>query len=289
MTAEARWIASTSASALYWAECRLTHPRRVPHMPDEVTAVADALLRELQSQAIEPLFFFAHALPLCVRLESPRQLVDAALAKLHGSAGAAQPEPIARNIATLYAAVQQHLPRLVEELDLRTGPIREQWEARGPGLVAMLRRLTEPDVAPQNAEVILVRPVTGGRGQAFPAYHSLVVEAVLANSIPELPEIVRLAWLWGQLHFDLPKYRDPLGPGQIAGVGRLALIPAVLAAAAETDLARFEPRTIALALDAWQVGPANVELLNDWWITYQESRTPWAVALAGLERLLASD
>lgn len=287
MTAEAQWIASASASALYWAKCRLAHPERELRAAPEVAAAADALLRQLTLQNLDPHTFFAHALPLCVHAEPPRQLVDVVLKKLRGPAPTESSEPLAREISTLYRTFRQHAPGLVEELELRTGPLREQWEARGPGLLAALRRLTEPDIVPERAELILVRPVAGGGGQAYPPYNALLVEAVLANSVAELPEVARLGWLWAQLSFDLPKYHEPLGHLGIASAGRLALVPAVLAAAEEVELARLDAGSLALALDTWEAGPASPDLLLDWWTTYHESHAPWPVALAGLERLLA--
>ncbi len=292
MTAEAQWIASASASALYWAKCRFAHPEPQLSSSPEVAAAADALASQLALENLDAQVFFAHALPLCVRLEPPRHLVDVVLTKLHGSARTTGSEVLAREIAALYRAFLRHAPGLVEELELRTGPIREQWEARGPGLIATLRRLTEPDVAPERAEIVLVRPVTGGGGEAFPPYNSVLVEAVLANNSAELPEVVRLGWLWGQLHFDLPKYAEPLGHARIvAAVGQFALVPAVLAAAQEVELARLDLPSISLALDTWEFDAAAIdssaELLLDWWTTYHESHTPWAVALAGLDRLLA--
>lgn len=291
MTAEAQWIASASASALYWAQCRLAHPEREPQLSPKVAAAADALAHQLALQNLDAQAFFAHALPLCVRLEPPRQLVEVVLTKLHGASRTTDSAPLAREISALYRAFLEHAPGLVEELELRTGPIREQWEARGPGLIATLRRLTEPDVAPERSEIVLVRPVTGGGGEAFPPYNSLLLEAVLANSLAELPEVVRLGWLWGQLHFDLPKYAETLGHARVAAVGQLALVPAVLAAAQEVELARLDAPTISLALDTWEINAPGAnsppELLLDWWTTYQESHTPWAVALAGLERLLS--
>jgi hypothetical protein len=287
MVADAKWIASAAASALYWAKCRLAQPAGTPPLSPELAAAADRLARELQTQSLDAAAFFAHALPLCVHVEPPRQLVELVLIKLQGLGRTSDVEPLAREISALFRAFQQHAPGLIEELELRTGPLREQWEARGPGLLAMVRRLTEEDVAPTTADVILVRPIAGGGGQAFPPYNALVVEGVLTNSVAELPEVARLGWLWAQLGFDLPKFHEALGPAQLDIAGRLGLVPAVLAGAEQLELARLDAHTIRLALDTWEAGLANAELLFDWWMTYQESHAPWRVALAGLNRLLA--
>ena len=70
----------------------------------------------------------------------------------------------------------------------------------------------------------------------------MVIEAVLANPRFELPEVVRLGWLLAMLNFDLARYRDPLSDAE--RVLPLAMIPPVLAAAAEVELTRFDPATL---------------------------------------------
>src|SRR5690606_23019649 len=98
----------------------------------------------------------------------------------------------------------------LEELELRSAPLREQWEARGGGLLATLARLTTAGLVPEMADVILVHPVLGGGGAAHWQYNSVQFEAVLANPLAELPEVLRLGWLLAQLNFDLPLYEDHL-------------------------------------------------------------------------------
>ena len=290
MSADARWIASAAASALHAAECQLNASappgnRLADALADEAAGLASALA----SLRVEPVRFFAHAIPQSLRFDVPRQLADATLAKLIGPALAESAGELARALSALFAAFRQAQPEAVEELELRSGPLRGQWEARGPGLLATLQRLTEADVVVESADVILVQPVLGGGGAAHPLYNAVHFEALLANPLAELPEIVRLGWLWGQLHLDLPKYEDAVGRDRMQTIGPLALVPPVLAAAQEVELAQCDHATISLALDAWCAPAVSVDLLLDWWGTYRASSPDWSVALAALDRMLSAE
>ena len=68
--------------------------------------------------------------------------------------------------------------------------------------MAAIGRLTERELVVERADVILVHPVLGGGGWAYPPYNAVCFEAVLANPIAELPEVVRLGWLLAQLNLD---------------------------------------------------------------------------------------
>ena len=173
-------------------------------------------------------------------------------------------------------------------MELRSEPLREQWEARGPGLMANVARLIGDEVVAE-ADVILVQPALGGGGAAYPKYNSVSMEAVLANPIAELPEVVRLGWLLAQLNLDLPRYEEVLPRDRLLDVGPLAMIPPLLAAAQDVELAHLDEATLGTALAAWRVPPADPTKLIDWWETCQSSSFSWAVALGALDRMLAAD
>jgi hypothetical protein len=153
----------------------------------------------------------------------------------------------------------------------------------------MVARLTESDLLVSQADVILVQPVQGGGGAAHWNYNSVRIETVLANPVEQLPEVVRLGWLLAQLNMDLPKFQGDMRRDALAEIGPLAMIPPVLAAAQEVELARCDLPTLAAALKAWQTGPAEPGVLIEWWDTYQTARPAWTVALGALARLLAGD
>jgi len=181
------------------------------------------------------------------------------------------------------------VPNVSEELALRERPLREQWEARGNGLLGEIARLTDEGLIPERCEVLLVLPAVGGYGEAHLAYNSLRIEAVLANPIAELPETVRLGWLIAQLQLDVPKYSENIETQRLPDIARLAMLPPALVAGEAMELTKFKPELIASAVEAWRLNRADADIpavLGQWWQTYIESRPPFSVALAALDQLL---
>ena len=288
MAIELEWLISTSASTLHAAEAMLRGVKLVDRrIADALSSDVDALREDLLALGIDTRALFEHLIPATVRFDQPRPRAEFALTKLFGLDPAAESTArLARRLIALEAAFQQANPRALEELELRAEPLRGQWEARGPGLMAGVGRLTEPELIAERADVILVQPVLGGGGAAHVLYNSVRIEAVLANPIAELPEVVRLGWLLAQLNLDLPKFQGNLLRDRLLQIGRLALIPPVLSAAQDVELARCDPQTLAMALAAWNLGDVDVGKLWEWWETYQASSPSWDVALGGLDRML---
>lgn len=177
-------------------------------------------------------------------------------------------------------------PRLAEELPLRAGPLREQWEARGPGLLRRVQRLWHDDWRIDAARIALVYPVFGGGGVALSG-SVVAFEAMLYNGVSALPEILRLGWLLAQLPglidgspehtmSDLPLPYEEFAPRQRLA---LALLPVVLDAGEYVELSRNDGATLRLALGAWCGfdGPTAERLgmqLETWWRTRQANRAP---------------
>jgi hypothetical protein len=72
----------------------------------------------------------------------------------------------------------------------------------------------------------------------------------------------------------------------MATLGPLSLVPPVLAAAEEVELARLNTETLGLALRAWAASDVDPAALEGWWQTYRESSMSWPVALGALDRML---
>jgi hypothetical protein len=293
MPLEVRWLIKPSVTAFYAASlpggdvvpghalaAALAEPAAALRNACRTCQVDfDALIDQLMFQAADN--------------AAPAGMAALALARAAGPAGSRHIDMFTPLVASLMRAVatpEAKSPdaKLAEELELRAGPLAEQWEARGPGLMRQLARLTEPEAVVARAAVLPVYPLAGGGGRALIAYNSVVIEAVLANPRFELPEVVRLAWLLAMLNFDLARYREPLeNPGHVLP---LAMIPPVLAAAAEVELTRFEQPSLALALSHWQpraeLRPDTAEALMAWWQTYVDSRPGWPMAVAALEEML---
>jgi len=121
-------------------------------------------------------------------------------------------------------------------------------------------------------------------------HNAVSFEAVLTNSVPQLPEVVRLAWLLSQLQCDLPVFSDHVNAQRLPHVAAFALLPAVLQAASEVELGPFSPEQIARAVDAWQLPKVanqdTTSVVHAWWQTYLADRPGWPVALMALDQML---
>ncbi|MDZ4783368.1 MAG: hypothetical protein SGJ19_24235 [Planctomycetia bacterium] len=292
-----RWIASSRAS---WAHAAVAIAAGA--------ALADASLTELLAPPVlrltqwladqsVPDRFWEHLPPLAAGIPRNDELAGVLLTK---TVGRDRAEGLKKWLAAVLREVElpwsQRFPELTDELALRAQPLQQQWDARGPGLMRLLGNLTEADLLVEAADVILVQPVLGGAGEPQLSYNSVRIEAVLADPIPELPELARLAWLVAQLNLDLPVHQELLSdlpatnwtPAQVC---RLAMLPAVLAAAEQVELTRFDPATMRQALQSWCGCQDNLETVatntSAWWETYRGAKPPIAVALRALAEMLA--
>lgn len=193
-------------------------------------------------------------------------------------------------ITEIEATMRLLFPKLTEQLGLRARPLQELWEGYGHGLLAHVGRLVPSSLLVEQAEVLLVQPVLGGFGQAFPDHQKVCLEAVLANPLPELPEVIRLAWLLGQLR---PKNVEPtprLSIDREIELNRLAMLPAVLAAGQVVELTRIDEAYLSLAIEQWQVPvPPKIavgKVLLHWWETYLQTKPEWSIGLLALDRML---
>lgn len=247
-----RWLASPLASAMYAAEClaaggRAAHPRLATALAAPLAALRAAL-----EQNNVPGGWWGHVVPLAAGVAEPRQLVQVSLTKVLGRAHAEVLAPrLAGPLRELARAYLAQFADLAAELELRSGPLREQWEARGPGMLAVLGRLVDPQLLAPQADVVLVEPLLGGHGLAHLAYNSVTFEAVLANPHEDLPEAVRLAWLLSTLHLESGRFGERLPRAMLECIGLLAMVPPILAAAQQCELVGDSPALLARALAAW--------------------------------------
>jgi hypothetical protein len=253
---------------------------------------AKQLGAEIRAANLPVARFWSHLIPLAAKSAGRRLLVETAVTKTAGR----NPrfETIVRNIAASIAgvetAMQAALPEMAEEQAHRERPLREQWEARGPGMLREIGHLTDDSLIVPGCEVQLVHPALGGGGDAHLAYNSVRIEAVLANPVAELPEAVRLAWLIAQLQVDLPIHSEAIHADRLPHIARYGMLPPALIAAERVELSRFTPENIQRAIYAWRLSapPGIVDpaaLIGQWWQTYIETRPPWRVALAALDQM----
>lgn len=288
-----RWKASFSASCLHATTCLFEDmPCSNRELTSAIQPASEALAGALQACGLD-----AHkTLPLFTGLaadyDNNRQLVEITVARLQG-AGALSAAAISRlagHIADLEAAVLRIRPALADELAVRGRPLREQWEARGPGFLRQVALLTnDPFVAPA-AEVVLVHPQVGGHGRAHLRLNRVTFEAVLANGQPEYPEALRLGWLLVQLNMDSPLYSDLIPGTRLPGIASLATVPLVLRAAEQVEWAALSETSLDEVLAHWYLPTylpnRAARRLLDWWHAYEAGETRWPVAVAALDHML---
>lgn len=287
-----RFSASVSASCFHAAAAIARgRPLVDARLAEALAAPVASLTAELAASGIDVEAFFSQAVPLAADFENNRELAERVLNKLRGLENHELP---AARLAGWFSQLESEflgcVPGLVDELELRSGPLCEQWEARGPGLLAAIERLTERALLAESAEVVLVYPALGGAATAHLSYNKVIIEALLTNPHGELPEVVRLGWLLSTLNLDLPKYSEAIPPKRLTRLAPLAMLPVALEAAAEVELMPGGLTPLARAIAAWRLADSDVELLVDtlqkWWQSYQDHRPAWSVALAALDRML---
>lgn len=293
MLEELRWKTSLSATALHAALCRAQEiPAADATLAELLEPAADALIAEIAAAEWPPLQLLEQLTALASELDNNRELVTRAAARLHlPPRDPALVVRIAGGVADLEAVLLRAQPNLAEELAVRCGPLREQWEARGPGMLREIARSTEEEVVPLAAEIVLVAPYAGGNGVANARQNRVTFEGVLFHPLPALPEPVRLAWLLAQLNADLPRYADLLPAGRSPKLFAVAMAAPTLAAAQEVELATCDELSLASALDAWGLAaglPSDApQKVWNWWNAWLDQSATWPVAVAALDRLLA--
>lgn len=291
MATSLQWVASFSASCFHAADAMVRGAKLVDgNLAPQLSQSALALRETVRGSGLPETRLWRQLLALSHQIENNRELAATAIRKTSGgSQHEALAGRLAGRIADLEAAMHRAAPQMMEELAHRGRPIRELWEAYGPGLLRAAARQTDDRLLISGAEVVLVHPVSGGGGTASLSNNSVRFEAVLTNSVPQLPEVLRLTWLLAQLNNDLPVFSEGLDPDRLPLISSLAMLPVALHAGQELELCSADPAILPLALNSWpmEVLPAGIaETLTIWWQTYQETRPSWGTALQALDQML---
>lgn len=295
MSIRLRWLASHSLSGLHAAEA-LAHGRVLvdQQLNDALAAPAAEMQEEIERFELPEARFWRMVCSLATTFDNNRQLAKMAAYRTLGRATPNElSERLGGRISDIEAALLRVRPQVVEELSLRRGPLHEQWEAYGPGVLASVFGATDPRLMVDAADVVLVLPALGGAGQAQLQNNSVRIEAVLANPHPKLPETLRLAWMLSQLHLDLPVFAEEIHPDRLPHVAAFAMVPAVLAAAEFVDVIQLTDDSVRSAIDAWHIeAPQDVDPVDTvlrWWEAYVEARPPFETAFKALDRMLQGE
>jgi hypothetical protein len=283
-----RWVVSASASAPYAAAVLL----RGRGLVDSALAAAlaepvEALRSACEAAGVNPALVVDQLTALSIESSAIAEQARIAVRKVAGEPLVARLSGVVHHFAQqaqrLFAA---RFPDAIQQLELRSLPLREQWEARGPGMLKTLQGYLGAEALPDSADVILVQPVSGGGGTAYATYNLVSFEALLANPSSDLPEVVRLGWLLSQLQLDLPAIQGHLSHHRMLEIGALGLVPAILAAAHEVELTGPTEALLPRALNHWQLDAHRAETLQVWWDTFLIDRPSWSTALAALDPML---
>lgn len=295
MSIRLRWLASHSLSGLH-AAAALAHDQTLvdAELADALAGPAAEMQEEILSAGLPEERYWRMLCALATTFDNNRQLAKMAAYRTLGRASPNElSERIGGRISDIEAALLRVRPNVVEELSLRRGPLHEQWEAYGPGVLSSVFGATDPRLMVDAADVVLVLPALGGGGEAQLQNNSVRIEAVLTNPHPQLPETLRLAWMLSQLHLDLPIFAEEINPDRLPHVAALAMVPAVLAAAEFLDVIQLNDDSVRMAIDAWRVdAPLDVDPIDTvlrWWEAYIEARPPFETAFKALDRMLQGE
>jgi hypothetical protein len=273
------WKPSVSASALHAAEVCWKQPNRVTDT--EVLATMLPYAKQLgiwidENFATNPDACWNALISACDRLD-----LDSSHSRT-----------LAGRITEVEAAFCNLFPNYLEQSVFRFRPLQEQWLGFGRGLMSQWKRLTCRDSLPDACTVIGLQPILGGFGRAYPDLPLVCIEAVLTNGRPELPEVVRLGWLVSQLEVQTFKSIESSDQRPQRATLPLALIPPILAAAEQIELARCDRSTVTAAIENWLGEPFRSDAtglaakLLEWWQSALSAPSDWESQVRNIARRL---
>jgi len=290
---ELEWVTNHLASSCHAAEgVARGLPLADSRLSEPFVAAAQVLQQEISALQLPNRPFWSNLLAYAHQIDDRQTLVRTSIRKTVGIESTSEESVfrLASRIRELENAARQALPQLLDDLAFRLRPLQEHWEARGPGLLHAIGRLTDERLLVDRATVVAVHPTFGGGGGASLATNAVRIEAVLTNVVDGLPEVVRLGWLLAQLNHELPIFSDRVHGSRLPLIAQLAMLPATLQASETVELSQLTPFTIGAALPAWQLEVAAdkdiAATLLDWWNTYLDTKPAWGIALAALDQMI---
>lgn len=191
-------------------------------------------------------------------------------------------------------AFQQRFPKLSEQLELRGKPMKENWSQIGTNLLSEIanqiwRGSPPDDWWPSKVDGLLVHPMRGGDGSFDAETGKFWVEAVVNAPDPDVPEVLRVAWLLTQIAIER-QVREQSSESATGMPWGLGAVPLVLDAAVKTSLISAGESAIHAALRLWRLGDeASAATIANWWQQWQSNASPMPIALKALGRMLADE
>lgn len=288
-----RWVANVEMSVAHAAFVVATAARCSDSKTEQllVPAVTD-INNRLLSASLDIGVFWEQYLTEVLRETDMQQAC--AIALMWSGCSEMQVETTAKAITSRLSdarlAFTQRFPKLVEQLKLRSGPLRDRWETFGPGLLGHVGKkiwgVPPNDWWPSPIDAMMVQPMRGGDGGYDAERQRLWMEAVLTDVDPDVPEVLRMAWLITRIAIE-EYIRQKSSDQSLAVPWSLVSIPLVLAAGADLELIRTDPLPIRNAMELWQIGDdATAKTLGAWWKEFEQLDAPLPAALKVLQKRL---
>lgn len=292
-----QWIPNAAANALHIADCSLRFPdlfvdANLGQTFLEGAEDLDQLLRRLSPDSSHPLW---QSLISSTLVEvSGTAIANHAFQKRLG-AGLTEAAPVCGSkITELIALFNRSLPRFAEQIEFRTRPLQDQWLGFGNGLIKHIGRLTACEAIPEQVRVVPYHPVLNGFCESFIPENAIGLEAVLTNPIPELPEVLRMAWGIAQLNLELPLFSEAIDRNTLSRVAPLVMLPPVLAAAQVMELSQCSNAVAEIAIEHWHIPVPKdrdihtdiVPTLMSWWETFLQSKPSLHIGIQALAKML---
>lgn len=203
------------------------------------------------------------------------------------------PQQLSTALGKCTRAFQDCCPRFDEEMQYRQLPLRNLWEAEGPGLLQAIAQQAGITLPPQ-VSIGLMQPISNGGGLASYDRSGILVEAVLNHQDPRLPETLRLGWLIAQCSLPVRSGRTDYGD---VSQHALALVPFTLSVGEQAGATILNTDVILAALKHWAGGPhwrpqeitqpeMMAEVLHTWWTETASSKLDWHASVDDLSSRL---
>lgn len=200
---------------------------------------------------------------------------------------------VTRQYNDAVAAFMSRYPKLLDQLELRAKPLKDRWGTYGIALLRSVEQLIWQNSPPDDwwaprVSGLLVQPIRGGAGIWDAENERFWIEAMLADADPDIPEVLRIAWLITQIAIE-NHTRSRSNEFSLLTAWEYAAVPIVLAAAQDVELVRPGPLPIQRALLSWTSGKeAAAPKLSAWWEQWQEKQNALPLALRDLSDSLSS-
>lgn len=185
----------------------------------------------------------------------------------------------------LFAAMNEAVPSLSDEMVTYTNVLRRRWEQEDPARLDEVAQHIPLNWSLDHVNVVPVFPVSGGGGWVDSATQSVIIEAVPITLQHDPPEARRLRWFIAQLAVhEASRYLSP----ETRPLLKYALIPAVLASEKLKEWEQFGVHSVYDCLRFWcpEFGDEPFDAaaaIWTWWQQVDAQREDWLSGLEGLQ------